>query len=325
MRIGLLLSGARPVPEITALARAAEDAGVTDLWVSEDYFERGAFTLATAVAAATERATIGIGVLNPWTRHPMLTAMEFAALDEISGGRALLGMGASNPRWMRDQAGIPFDRPLTAVAESLEIIRAALRGEHVAVKGRFFTVDARLSFTPLRPDPPIHLGAKGPRALDLAARAADGVLLSLLSAPAYVAWAGERLGGGSDLAAYVLASCGPDRAAARAAVRRDLAFYLGVHGDHDITRRAGLDAGTAARFRAGWVAGEPAEDLVTEDLIDTFAVAGDLADCRAALDRLAAAGLRRAVLRDPGDAAVDGLLELASAVEHEQGTDHDSH
>lgn len=322
MRIGLLLSGARPVPEITALARAAEDAGVTDLWVSEDYFERGAFTLAAAVAAATERATVGLGVLNPWTRHPMLTAMEFAALDEQSGGRALLGMGASNPTWMRDRAGIAFERPLTAVAEAVQVVRAALRGEHVAFEGRFFTVDARLSFTPVRPDPPILLGAKGRRALDLAARDADGVLLSLLSAPAYVSWADGRLGGAGDLAAYVLASCGPDRAAARAAVRRDLAFYLGVHGDHDITRLAGLDAETAARFRAGWLAGEPAEDLVTEDLIDTFAVAGDLADCRAALDRLAAAGLRRAVLRDPGDAAVDGLLDMAAALgQHEQGTD----
>jgi 5,10-methylenetetrahydromethanopterin reductase len=313
MRLGLLLSGARPVPEIVALARAAERAGVSDLWVSEDYFERGAFTLAAAVAAATSQAAVGIGVINPWTRHPMLTAMEFVALDEMSGGRAILGLGASNPTWMRDRAGIAYERPLTAVEEALTVIRAALRGEQVRFHGRFFEVDARLSFPAPRPDAPIHLGAKGRRALDLAARAADGVLLSLLSAPAYVTWAGERLGGSADLAAYVLASCGPDRMAARAAVRRDLAFYLGVHGDHDITRLAGLDAEIAGRFRDGWLAGRPAEELVTDDLIDTFTAAGDLADCRASLDRMAAAGLRAAVLRDLGDAAVDGLLELADS------------
>ncbi|MGH3683342.1 MAG: hypothetical protein ACRDT2_24205, partial [Natronosporangium sp.] len=88
--------------------------------------------------------------------------------------------------------------------------------------------------------------------------------------------------------------------------------YLGVHGRHELTRVAGLAAGLADRFRAAWLAGDPAEHLVTDELIDTFAVAGDPAQCRAGLDRLAAAGLDTAVLRDPGDRTITDLLALTA-------------
>jgi 5,10-methylenetetrahydromethanopterin reductase len=311
MRLGLLIAGSRPTPAAVELARAAAAAGITDLWVSEDYFERGAFVVATAVAAAVPSARVGIGVVNPWTRHPMLTAMEFGALDELSEGRAVLGLGASNRVWMQDRCGIPFTAPIAALREATGIIRDALAGAPVDAEGQHFRTHARLSFTGPRTSVPIYYGVKGRRALELAAELADGVLLSLLSAPAYVAWAKPRLGA-LDVGAYVLASCDPDAEKARAAVRRPLATYLGVHGDHDITRTAGLPTALAHELRAGWQAGTPAEHLITDELIDTFAVAGDRDHCRAGLDRLVAAGLDCAVLRDPGDDGVTGLLELAS-------------
>lgn len=329
MRLGLLLSGLRPPREAVAVAQAAEQAGIADLWVSEDYFERGAFTLAAAVAAGTDQARIGVGVVNPFTRHPLVTAMEFAALDELSGGRAVLGLGASNRVWIEDRCGIRFTEPLAALREATAIIRAALAGERVVTAGRHFRTDARLSFPAVRLDPPIHLGTKGRRGLRLAGEVADGVLLSLLAAPGYVRWAlaqaGRRAGApgsagrpGWEAGAYVLAACGADAGRARAAVRRPLAAYLGVHGRHDLTRVAGLPPELAERFRSGWLAGDPAEALVTDELIDTFAVAGDPAQCRAGLDRLAAAGLDTAVLRDPGDPSITDLLALTAEYQREQ-------
>lgn len=128
-----------------------------------------------------------------------------------------------------------------------------------------------------------------------------------------MSWARERLGHELDTVTYVLASCLPDRAEARAAVRRPLAFYLGVHGEHDITRVAGLDPARAAKFRSGWLSGQPADDLVDEHLMETFAVAGDVDDCLEGLLRLQRAGVDCAVLRDPGDATVEALLELVAA------------
>jgi 5,10-methylenetetrahydromethanopterin reductase len=319
MRLGLMLSGARPAPDAVRIAARAERSGIGDIWVSEDYFERGGVAVAAAVAMVTTTARIGIGVLNPWTRHPMLTAMEIAAIDELSGGRAVLGIGASNRVWMQERCGVEFTAPLRAVEECVDVVRRALSGEHVRVQGRHFQVDAGLSFVPLRASVPITLGVKGRRALELAGRIGDGVLLSLLAAPAYVSWARELTGPSLETSAYVLASCGPDRSAARAAVRRPLAYYLGVHGDHDITRIPGLDPALAARFRTGWLSGQPAEDLVGEGLIDTFAVAGGVHDCLAGLQRLEAAGLASAVLRDPGDDRVDALFSLAAA--HRRGAD----
>jgi 5,10-methylenetetrahydromethanopterin reductase len=308
-----MLAGTRPAREAISVAREAEQAGIDELWVPEDYFERGGFTMAAAIATATTRAKVGVGVVNPWTRHPLLIAMEFAALDELADGRAILGLGASNRVWMQERAGIPFSAPLAAVFEGVHIIKEALAGEHVAFTGRHFTVDAALSFAPPRPHPPIYVGAKGRRALGMTGERADGVLLSLLSAPGYITWAREQIKQPLDVTAYVLAACKNDRAEARESVRHPLAFYLGVHGDHDITRVAGLDAEICARFRTGWLTGQPARELVDDTIIDTFAVAGDLDDCLAGLHRLDAAGLDCAVLRDPGDATVNGLLGLATA------------
>ncbi len=316
MRLGLLVAGGRTAREATDIARRAEDSGFADVWVAEDYFERGAFTVAAAVALATHSCRIGIGVVNPWTRHPMLTAMEFAALHELSAGRAVLGLSTGNRVWMQDRCGIDVSNPLTAVDEAVAVIRTALRGGQVHTSGQHFRVDARLSEMDPIPDASVYIGAKGPRALERAGVIGDGVLLSLLSSTAYIAWARERCGTQIDCAAYVLVACSQDRDAARHSIRRLLATFLGVHGNHDIVRVAGLDADRAQRFRAGWLAGTPTEDLIDDELIDTFALAGTISDCRAGLDRYAAAGLDCAILRDPGSADLDGILALANDYRH---------
>src|SRR5690242_15189784 len=82
MRLGYAPSGRRTGAEAVAIGRAVEETGFAELWLSEDYCERGAFAVAGAVAATTSRLHIGIGVVNPWTRHPALLAMETAGLAE---------------------------------------------------------------------------------------------------------------------------------------------------------------------------------------------------------------------------------------------------
>ena len=293
MRLAYSLSGHRDLREVVALARAAEDHGFGEIWVTEDYFERGAFTAAAAVVAATSRVRVGIGVVNPWTRHPMLIAMEHAALDELSGGRAVLGLGASNVRWMEEMLGIPFVQPLGRLRESVEILRRALAGEPVRHVGDGWRVDAKLSFAPVRPDVPIYLGVKGRRALALAGEIADGVLLSFLSSPAYVTWARERIGRPVDVGAYVGFACGPAarRAEVRASLKPIVATFLGIHGVHDITRVAGIEPELAQRFRDAWRAGRPAADLVTDDMLDQFMAAGTVDDVVASFARFRSAGL----------------------------------
>ncbi|MFC5833754.1 LLM class flavin-dependent oxidoreductase [Nonomuraea insulae] len=313
MRLAFSISGHRTASSAVQIARAAEDAGYESVWVTEDYCERGAFTLAGAIAAATGRIKVGIGVVNPFTRHPAVIAMEFAALEEISGGRSLLGLGASNSRWMTDQLGIPFDRPIGRLAEAVDVIRAMMTGEHVRFTGEHFTVDTTLAFTPPRTRPPIVLGVKGPKAMAMAADRADGLLLSILSAPPYVASVRERAGAGVELSAYVgLSVDDGDPAAARDRARLGVATYLGVHGDHEITRTAGLDPELRTAFRQGWRDGAPRVDLVDDQVLDLFTAAGSRADAARYLARLADSGLDVAVVRDDPAADVPDLLRTAA-------------
>lgn len=298
MKLAFSISGRRDSAGAVRAAVAAEAAGFDDVWLTEDYFERGAFALAGAIAARTSSVRIGIGVVNPWTRHPALTAMEFATLDELSGGRAVLGLGASNAHWMSDRMGIAFHRPLARTLEAVELIRRLLTGEHVTFEGEFFTVDTRLSFTPVRPDPPIVLGVKGPQAIARGGRLADGLLLSILAGPGYVRWVRDRVGPGPELSAYVGIAVDDDPAKARDRIRPMAAQFLGVHGDHLITREAGVEPALADQLRAGWLTGTLRTDLVTDDLLDRVVVAGDVSGAARGLDRLAAAGLDVAVVRD---------------------------
>src|SRR5438034_1493946 len=101
--VGFESLGAR---EFIAHAKRAEEMGFGTFWVPEDPFMRGAFTLAAAVACSTSKMKIGLGIINPYTRHPSLTAMEFAALDELSGGRAIMGIGTGIRDWIEGRLKI---------------------------------------------------------------------------------------------------------------------------------------------------------------------------------------------------------------------------
>lgn len=310
MRVALAISGKRTAREAVQIAQLAEERGLDEVWLTEDYVERGAFAVAGAVLAATRSITVGIGVVNPWTRHPVLTAMEAGALQELAPGRVVLGLGASNARWMEHQLGIAFTRPLLRLRESVEMVRAALDKGVVEHEGEAGRVRAEMSFRPPG-SVPIVLGVKGPRALNLAGEVADGVLLSVLSSPAYVRWAIERIGATlpRGVASYVAVSYDPNRTVARDRIRPFTATFLGIHGVHPITAMAGLDPEKATAFREGWHGGAPRVDLVDDDVLDTFTVAGDHDDLAAGLHRLADAGLDVAVVHDQLEPDLPALLD----------------
>ena len=193
---GIALMGADVPSHVTAWARTAERAGLGSAWIIEDYFHPGAYALAAAAAAVTERLAIGLGVVNPYTRHPVLLAMETAALAGIAPGRIVLGLGSSNRRWIEAQMGIPFKAPLGGLRESVGIVRRLLAGERVTVRGEVFTIDdVKLEWRP--PETvPVLLGVKGPKALRLAGEIADGVHCSVLASPQHVRRVRQTAGAG---------------------------------------------------------------------------------------------------------------------------------
>ncbi|MFD1713846.1 LLM class flavin-dependent oxidoreductase [Amnibacterium flavum] len=306
MRLGIAPSGRRSAADAVALARLAEDAGLAEVWVSEDYLERGAFAVAGAMAAVTSEMAVGIGVINPWTRHVALTAMEAHALDEVAGGRSILGLGASNERWMQGKLGIPFERPIGVLTEYTNALRALLAGKHVRTRLLGSEIDAELDAAPPR-DVPIVWGVKGPKALALAGEHADGVMLSVLSSPAYVEWVRATYAPRS-VTAYASFAVAPRRGDARERLRAHTARFLGMHGASPITARAAIDQDLASALRSRLLAGTSGADLVDDDTVGAVTVSGTPDDAAQALIAHAEAGVDSLVVIDDGSADPAELL-----------------
>jgi 5,10-methylenetetrahydromethanopterin reductase len=306
---GVALTGADAGARAAAWARAAERAGLGSFWLIEDYYHPGAFALAGAAAAVTERIAIGIGVVNPSTRHPAILAMEAAALADMAPGRILLGLGSSNRNWIEEQMGLPFRTPLADLEEGAAIVRRLLGGERIDFDGRRFHMrGVQLESIPKRAVP-ILLGVKSARGLALAGRVADGVVCSVLASPAHVRRVRRTTGAERRdfaVAAYVAVAIDPDERRARDAVRPLLARYLGALHGQSILSDAGFGPERTQPFREALVRGERAESLIIDDAIDAFSLSGTAAQCRRQLPPWAAAGL---------DAPVAVLSPRADAME----------
>jgi len=234
MRFSVRFNNDLPAREYPRLAHAAEIAGFDQFWVSDDLFLRGVWPILTACALATERIQIGTCIVNPYTIHPAEIAMQAAALDELSDGRFLLGLGAGAADFL-GWVGLAQERPLTRMAETLEALRRLFAGERVALGGkelRSWSEEAYMRF-PTRPIP-LYLGATSPKMQRLIGAAADGGLPLLFPPELYAtALANIRAGaadagrdlGAIDVAACIWVSVDEDRAAAEDVLREKIAFY----------------------------------------------------------------------------------------------------
>ena len=234
MRFSVRFNNDLPVAAYPALARAAEAAGFEQFWVSDDLFLRGVWPILSACALATEKIAIGTCIVNPYTMHPAEIAMQAAALDELSGGRFLLGVGAGAGDFL-DWVDLPHSHPLTRTAETLAVLRALLAGDRAPFQGRDlgrWSGEAYMRF-PTRAIP-LYLGAMGAKMLRLIGAAADGGL-PLLFPPEHYAEAARHIHAGAaaagrdpdaiDVAACIWVSVSDDRAAAEDALREKIAYY----------------------------------------------------------------------------------------------------
>lgn len=301
-KMGIGFLGGTNLETAISNVKLAESLGFRAAWIAEDYFFGGAFSTAATCVAATSQIELGIGVINPFTRHPVLTAMETASLDLAAQGRIVLGMGTSNIVWIEKKMGIPFRTPLKVLRESVEIIGDLLRNKTVNYHGEVFSVtDVHLEFPAYRPEIPIYFGVKGPKALRMAGELGDGILLSIMSSPPYIRWAVEQIKqgrensgkemAGFEVAAYLVVSVDKDRQKARERVKPMIAKYLGIHGDHPILTTTGMPVEEIKAFREAFLTGKDVTHLVKEEYVDTFAVAGSSEECREKIISLQEAGL----------------------------------
>jgi 5,10-methylenetetrahydromethanopterin reductase len=296
-RVSVRLNNDIPVEDFVALAVEAEDAGFEQLWVSHDLFLRSAPVLLAAAAVATRRIALGTGVLNPYSAHPVELAMHATTLQELSGGRALLGLAAGAAEFLH-LAGIEQAQPLSRTREALLACRALVGGKAPArVEGAgAWAPEARLLAAPDVPVP-IYLGAMSPRMLALAGELADGVL-ALLYPPEHYPVAAAQVAAGAeaagrsaaaiDVPACIWVSVDDDPDAARGALADKIAFYGPAFAPY-LLERVGLVPDDFRPAAAAFAAGERAvaRALVTEPML-RLGIAGTpddvVARCRGLLE-----------------------------------------
>lgn len=234
MKFSLRLNNDLPVKEYARLARHAEALGFDQFWVSNDLFLRFGPALLLDVAHATTRIEVGTGILNPYTMHPGEMAMLAATMDELTGNRFNLGLAAGAGEFLK-WVGIEQEAPLATVRETVQSVRALLRGERAEFEGErlHWSAEAYLRFDAPRVTP-IYVGAMGPKMLTLSGEQADGAL-PLLFPPEHYFEVQPYLDKGIarrdpsltalDLAACIWVSLAEDRAAARHVLAQKIAYY----------------------------------------------------------------------------------------------------
>src|SRR5215831_3666099 len=321
MRLGLGVgySGARVSLDLP-LIREADRLGFQVVWTAEAYGSDAVTPLAY-IAAQTERIHLGSGIMQIPARTPAMTAMTATTLDQLSGGRFLLGLGVSGPQVVEGWHGVAFGKPLVKTREYVEIVRAVWRREKpVEFKGTYYQIpyagsDATGLGKPLKSilhasrEIPIYLAAIGPKNVALAAEIADG-WLPIFFSPERMAIFKEALdagfraaGGGKSLARFDIAPTvpvvlGPDAERCRAVVKPRLALYVGGMGArgknfyNDLVRRYGYDE-AAGRIQDLYLSGrkDDAATAVPDALVDEVALCGPRERIKERLSRWTGSGV----------------------------------
>ncbi|MGH7904226.1 MAG: LLM class flavin-dependent oxidoreductase [Candidatus Dormibacteraceae bacterium] len=305
MRLGLTIPYTDQVPRqvLVAFASEADRLGYDRLWVPEAY-GWDAFTTLAQLAGVTSRIGLGTGIVNVFSRSPALLGQSAAALDDLSGGRFVLGLGTSGPKVVSGWHGVPYERGIARLRETVQIVRKVVARERLTHDGEVFRLDAGLKLTthPRRAAIPVYLATLSPAGIALAGEIADGWLPVFFSPGRYASAIRPHLVRGAEAAGRDLSTLSicpyqtvvvtGDRGAGRDAARPQLALYLGGMGTREknyynaLWRAYGYEE-EARRIQDLYLAGErvAATRAVTDRMVDEVTVIGSAGECR---ERLAA-------------------------------------
>ena len=314
----------------TLARRAAEleALGYNDIWVPDERLLRNVYVSLTTIANATTRVGIGPAVTNPYTRHPAHTAAAIATIDELSGGRATLALGAGGGL---DAYGIERSNPVGTLREAIKVIGGLLDGEKLTFDGEIFALRGTQIDFPVLRRVPIYLAARGPRILSLAGEVADGVIIGGFATEGGLRYANEAIDRGIEKAgrqpsdvdrmSWLYISVSDDPAAARVAVSKMVLASLIT--SRPILDRIGLEIPSGLREHldsTGWKYPTQtpleASALLPDHIVDAFAIHGTAEQCRARLEAVRDAGIDHvSFVLFP--AAGDDLAGLATRIARE--------
>ena len=291
------------VLKIGYMAKLAEDAGFGNIWITDHYNNRDVWTTLAVLSLLTNKISLGTGVTNPYTRNAAITASSIASINELSGGRAILGIGPGDKATF-DKMGIDWDKPLSRVRETVLAIRAFLAKEQVSQAG---FKGAQMSFTTSKI--PIYIGAQGPKMLELAGAISDGVLINA-SHPDDFKFAVPMIHAGAEKAgrkpedvqvcAYASFSADKDPAKAVNASKIVVAFIVAGSPENVLERHGiGMYEAKAISDAISRFDFKGAMDGVTPRMTEAFSISGAPADCRARIDELLSTGVTQIVVGSP--------------------------
>jgi probable F420-dependent oxidoreductase len=301
-RLGIAFSGGPSPAEIVNCIVLAEDLGYESAWVAEGH-GGDQFAILAAAAARTSRIRLGTSITSVFVRTAPTIAMAAASVDDISGGRFILGIGSSHKVQVEAEHGVSYAKPLTRVRETVAVIRDLLRDGRVQFRGETVKIENfDLWFTPRRPPPPVYVSAVFPKMIALCGEIADGIMLTR-SALDTAARVREQLAEGADragrdLGGIVVSSLLPtmvaeNREAALIALRPGLAFYAGFFPRYNRMMAEHGFAVEAAAIAEAWARGDraAAEHAVSDALIDATSIAGTPEQCRERLNAYRRSGI----------------------------------
>jgi 5,10-methylenetetrahydromethanopterin reductase len=304
---GLSFDGSETPDTLRAAARTADEGGASTVWLASHLFQREPIATAALTLAHTKNISIALMAMSPYSVHPLYATMAAATLDEYFPGRVKLCFGVGAPRDL-EAAGLVADHPLGTMREAIGVARALLSGETIDFKGERFRVSGRRLANGAR-EIPIFLAASGPQMLELAGAAADGVLISAATSPAFIRWTLELVRKGEQTsgrrirkAALVYVSADDDEIVARNRLRRLLGFILrGQHHARNLEMAGtALDQASlvAAYAREDW---EAVNRLVNDDVVMRHSASGTPSQVRAAFASYESVGIDEIVASGIGD------------------------
>ena len=294
MSAGRLLASVNLIPEapvevIRDLATEAERLGFDRCWVyDEGLATRDLYVTMTAIVQATDRLEVGPGITNAYSRHPAQTAAAIATLDELSEGRAFLGLGAGGSLTL-DPMALERIRPLETVQLTIEACRGLFGGKTVDLEAPTFSLrSARLGWA--RPDIPIWLAGRGPRMLDLGGAVTDGVMLDFIYKPLLGEYV-DRVRAGSARTGNQAGICYSTMVvtddAALEAVRPHMTYRL-VDSPEPVRSALGITDEDAATIRSALADGlDSAARHIPDEWVLPFVIAGTVDECATELADLA--------------------------------------
>jgi F420-dependent oxidoreductase-like protein len=291
----------------------ADELGYDSFWIPEAWGYE-IFPLLTEIALSTKQIKLGTGIVNVYSRTPAVLAMSAATLDEISGGRFILGIGTSGKNVIEGLHGRPFEKPLTQVRDVIRVVRTLLRGGKLSDAGaenasyRPFTLEMK----PVRSSIPIYVAALKQKAIESIGELADGWIPTfwpydkLYEGRTWIAAGAARAGRNpSEITTAPFTTVLPMGEGGSYMARKIIAFYIGGMGDYyiELLSRFGFEDACKriAELYQNKTTRAQAADAVPPAMIEALTIAGDPAHCIAELRRRRQFGIDLPILNLPND------------------------